>query len=1061
MADRSLWLDGHLLDDRAGRQAHAAAEALGPEAHAALLARGDALAAVSAAVAQRYYLRAAALFASFGADGFARWADAGDALLRREPAQREAALAYFSVAPRVARAVGADALVAWCRLGGDAAAVSRKLGAAFFEGSAAVLDRVDAGTLERWAAEGIALAGADGWRGEFRGRALFASAPAALEVLERDDLHAYARLAPALHPAVKEADVFAALPEGLHLLKGEDRRRFFAAVHRAADDDPRAAWAIYRELPAALRRLHVSVRARVLYLLAAAAGHATAELREVLPVVAALVHDVPRPLRQQGLDLGVRVADAFPAGAIAFLRSLPAAFEEAEPAGVDEWVARGLHIAADNPDAGSAFFRRESRTSVKVLHASSTAAVLADVQGLLRKYVQMLSGSPVSIRSALSSQLRPELEEFPLEAEIALPLKLDRFDTHEDNCRLYRVVAAQLAGRRMAGTYAARRPAEAGKSLHDYIVDPERPALLEELFLVAEGFRVASRLARRFAGLAADQRDIALRLLARAARDFPPPQSAALDLVWLWLLTPVPLAELPPWLRALAAVIGPCVAPLALDSASVDDALAVAEELTTQLAARGESRGSAVPEELAFERMASEAIYDMYVDDDGPAAGGDAPAAPAESGSDADDEAKGLDRKLALDEEQDDASGGAPMSAEELQQLLDSGTELRLKQARGDDLEGLGLYVSDLLGKVPRDQLDEIQRVLGEAKRPERTAPRRWLERRAEGATFYYDEWDYHIQDYRERWCRLMEIPVTGDSGEFFHQTLLDYADLIPDVRRQFQKIRPEMYRLVRGLEHGEDFDLNAVVDARIDRRAKRSPSSRLYVARQREERDVATLFLIDLSASTDEPFAPAAAAPETPAGTLETFGAPLPAARRAQKMRRIIDVTREALVIMAEAIEEIGDAYAIYGFSGHGRKNVEYYMVKGFNEALSGAVKGRIGALEPKRSTRMGAALRHSIEKMAAVSARSRHIIMLSDGFPQDFDYGQDRRSNVYGLRDTTVALREAEAAGIVPFCITVDKSGHDYLREMCDESRYMVIDDIASLPAELPKIYQRVVTT
>jgi len=121
--------------------------------------------------------------------------------------------------------------------------------------------------------------------------------------------------------------------------------------------------------------------------------------------------------------------------------------------------------------------------------------------------------------------------------------------------------------------------------------------------------------------------------------------------------------------------------------------------------------------------------------------------------------------------------------------------------------------------------------------------------------------------------------------------------------------------------------------------------------------------------------------------------------------------------------------------------------------------VKGRIGAVEPKRSTRMGTALRHAAEKMAGVSARSRNIILLSDGFPQDFDYGQDRRSNLYGLRDTTVALREAEAAGITPFCITVDKAGHDYLREMCAGSHYMVINDIAALPRELPKIYQRVV--
>ena len=133
---------------------------------------------------------------------------------------------------------------------------------------------------------------------------------------------------------------------------------------------------------------------------------------------------------------------------------------------------------------------------------------------------------------------------------------------------------------------------------------------------------------------------------------------------------------------------------------------------------------------------------------------------------------------------------------------------------------------------------------------------------------------------------------------------------------------------------------------------------------------------------------------------------------------------------------------------------------MKSFNESLSASVKGRIGALEPKRSTRMGTALRHATEKLASITSRSRHIILLSDGFPQDFDYGQDRRSNVYGLRDTTAALRECEAAGITPFCITVDKAGHDYLREMCDGSRYMVIEDIAELPRELPKIYQRVVT-
>ena len=119
--------------------------------------------------------------------------------------------------------------------------------------------------------------------------------------------------------------------------------------------------------------------------------------------------------------------------------------------------------------------------------------------------------------------------------------------------------------------------------------------------------------------------------------------------------------------------------------------------------------------------------------------------------------------------------------------------------------------------------------------------------------------------------------------------------------------------------------------------------------------------------------------------------------------------------------------------------------------------MKGRIGTIEPKRSTRMGAALRHAVVKMKGVPARIRLLVLLSDGFPQDIDYGEDRRSNTYGLRDTTAALKEAEREGIVAFCLTVDKAGHDYLREMCDPSRYLVIEEVATLPSELPKVYGR----
>jgi nitric oxide reductase NorD protein len=1047
MTERSLWLDARLLAERAGRRARAAAEQLGARVHDAILVVGDDLAAASPAVAQQFYRHAAAVWRSCGAEDFARWVALGRELLRTEslsspPEQRAAALAYFSVAPAAVAQAGIARMAAWCDLSRRVATASRKLGATFLAGTAPLLGTTDIDTLSEWARHGVRLHGAAGWRGEFLAQAYFAASPQVVPVLHANEFAAWADLGAALHPALKERQYFAGLPTGLARWKPAERAVFLATASALAGSHTGAAAAFYLQLPDALRRLRGDTRLRLLRVLQRAASATPESVAALVPVAGALVHDIPAAHRLAALTLAAAVAEAFPAGAVPALRSLPAAYEQAAHGAVERWVERGLNVAAENTDAGRAYFALESRTSLQVLHAASTAATLSDVQGVLRKYVQMLSGQPVTVRAADAFELRPPLEEFPLEHEIALPLRIGRFATHEDNWRLYRFVAAHLAGRREFGTYAVQLPPHATHGLLRFLRAPEQPPLLEDLFLVTEGFRVAAALGRGYPGLAHEQRRLCTRLVARLDPDRPPPQSEILDALLAWLLGDREATDPPAWLAPLADVTAPCVAALTRPSATADDALQAAQALAAALAPDTAHRALAADDGIRLDKAAGDALLDPYCDDDGPAPAGDAavearPAPPAAQPPEA--------LQLQLDEQLADADGAAaPLSAEALQQLIEAGADLRLKQGHGDDGEGLGLYITDLLGKLPAEQLEELRRLLQDAG-SQRLPPRRWLERHGDGQAFYYDEWDYQINDYRQRWCRLREVAVEDDAGEFFNRTLLDYAQLIPEVRRQFQRIRPEMYRTIKGLEDGEDFDLDAVVSARVDRRARRPPSSKLYVARTREERDVATLFLIDLSASTDEPLQKTADA----------------AAGGAQAPQRIIDVTKEALVVMAEALEEIGDAYAIYGFSGHGRSNVEFYLVKSFQEPLSLAVKGRIGALEPKRSTRMGTALRHATEKLAAVGSRSRHIILLSDGFPQDFDYGQDRRSNVYGLRDTTAALREAESSGITPFCITVDKAGHDYLREMCDGSRYLVIEDIAALPRELPKIYQRVVGT
>jgi nitric oxide reductase NorD protein len=402
--------------------------------------------------------------------------------------------------------------------------------------------------------------------------------------------------------------------------------------------------------------------------------------------------------------------------------------------------------------------------------------------------------------------------------------------------------------------------------------------------------------------------------------------------------------------------------------------------------------------------------------------------------------------------------GGRPLTPDELRKLIEQGAQLKPAESSGD-AEGDGMYLTQLSNKDLTD-LDQLREQLGEVGTLP-NAGRLVLGRtRSQDSYYAYDEWDYVAADYRRNWCRLREIRVDGDSGDFFENTLLRYAELLPQIRRNFQRIRPASYRMVRGLEDGDEIDLERTIESRVARRMGEVPDGRVYKARKKEARDVATLFLLDMSASTDEPIhrEPAHYGQQDDQDD-DWMKAWQRRPQQPQRPRRIIDVNKEALVIMAQALEEIGDSYAIMGFSGHGRDNVEFYVIKEFDNELTDEVKARVGAVEPKRSTRMGTAIRHVREKFKDVASRAKHVLLLSDGFPQDFDYGHDRRSNAYGIQDTMVALKELEMSGVLPFCITVDRTGHDYLRQMCSTSRYLVIEDITSLPRQLPKIYEQVV--
>ncbi|MGI9305562.1 MAG: nitric oxide reductase activation protein NorD [Gammaproteobacteria bacterium] len=291
-----------------------------------------------------------------------------------------------------------------------------------------------------------------------------------------------------------------------------------------------------------------------------------------------------------------------------------------------------------------------------------------------------------------------------------------------------------------------------------------------------------------------------------------------------------------------------------------------------------------------------------------------------------------------------------------------------------------------------------------------------------EDGAFLYKEWDHARHHYRKNWCVLRERDAHPQWDNFVDQTVYKYRGLVKSLRRTFEALRGEDKLLTKQPE-GEDVDIDALVEAYADTRAGREMSDRLFCRKQKEERDIAVMFMVDMSGSTKG---------------------------------WINDAEREALVLLCEALETLGDRYAIYGFSGMTRKRCEVYRIKRFDEAYDDVVQARISGIKPQDYTRMGVVIRHLSALLAQVDARTKLLITLSDGKPDDHvDYRGE-----YGIEDTRQALFEARQSDIHGFCVTIDDQAGDYLPHMYGAVNYAVISDVRKLPWNLSDIYRKLTT-
>ena len=290
---------------------------------------------------------------------------------------------------------------------------------------------------------------------------------------------------------------------------------------------------------------------------------------------------------------------------------------------------------------------------------------------------------------------------------------------------------------------------------------------------------------------------------------------------------------------------------------------------------------------------------------------------------------------------------------------------------------------------------------------------------------FHYQEWDYQIQLHRPDWATVYERRQGKGNPEDIDDILTAYKPIAHRIKQIIDLLTPEGVQRKRGLEDGDELDLNAAVDAMIAIRMGEQPNPRITMRNVLNTRDLSIVVLMDLSESTNEPMG----------GSDKT----------------VLQLTREAATLVVTAINGIGDPFALHGFASDGRHDVQYYRFKDFNQKVDDDVKGRLAGMKGGLSTRMGAALRHAGHHLHKQPERRKLILLVTDGEPADID----ERDPQHLRHDTKKAVEELYSTGVLTYCLTLDPNADAYVKRIFGENNYTVIDNVDRLPEKLPTLF------
>jgi nitric oxide reductase NorD protein len=381
----------------------------------------------------------------------------------------------------------------------------------------------------------------------------------------------------------------------------------------------------------------------------------------------------------------------------------------------------------------------------------------------------------------------------------------------------------------------------------------------------------------------------------------------------------------------------------------------------------------------------------------------------------------------APEDEDDDRPGTWVVRADDPQESLEDPFGLQRPADHDEHADPEGL--ADSLSELPEARIVAIPGPVREILRSGDDLPRAGAARDAAvpHGGISYPEWDYRTGRYRGPGAVVREPAARLGDPAWVLSALSRHARLTRRVRARFERLRPRPVRFARQPD-GSEIDLAAYVEAAADARAGATPDERMYVAVRPARRELAVALLVDTSASTD--------------AWVSTD-------------RRIVDVEKEALLVVCEALDALADRYGVFAFSGESADDVSVLMVKRFDERVDGTARRRIAALDSDRYTRLGAPIRHLTSMLCREPAARRLLLVLSDGKPNDVDLYEGR----YGVEDSRQSVAEARRQGVVVFCLTVDREAPRYAPRIFGNAGFAVLHRAEQLPCVLIDVLRQLI--